>query len=116
MLNDRPSDYRFTATGSPRGDAPTHDVASIIVCEPVTDEAEAASCGSFALPVQPGTSLDEARAIARYLRAHVRGFLPPRAVRAPGLPRDGRPSAAGHGGRKGCAPRVRLKEDRLEPL
>ena len=74
MLTDRPSDYRFTAKGSPGADASGGDVVSVIVCEPVTDDADAANCGSFALRLQPGTSVEEARAIARYLQAHVRGF------------------------------------------
>lgn len=72
MSTDPTAEYRFSVK-EPLADA-ENDAPASIVCEPLTDDPNAANCGAFALRLRPGTSVKEAHAIARYLQVHVKGF------------------------------------------
>jgi hypothetical protein len=45
-----------------------------IVCEPLSSQPGVADCGAISMRLNPGTTAEEAREIASYLQAKVRGF------------------------------------------
>ena len=74
MSTESLAEYRFSVVDAPAGTGAGDDMPATIVCEPLTDDPDAANCGAFAVRLKPGTSAAEARAIARYLQLHVKGF------------------------------------------
>jgi hypothetical protein len=54
---------------------PQDDEAPVgIVCEPLSSQPGVADCGAISMRLKQGTTADEAREIASYLQARVRGF------------------------------------------
>jgi hypothetical protein len=45
-----------------------------IVCEPLSSKPGVADCGAISMRLKPGTTVEEAREIASYLQAKVRGL------------------------------------------
>lgn len=73
MAKTEHTDYKFTVK---EGDAGKDGSPAplFLMCEPSTPELSIVGNGFLTIRLKPGTTIDEAQGISRYLRDHVQGI------------------------------------------